>query len=186
MEELLIALLIRKYIISLVLFIPISANAYFVDYLKVQYAGEIGLFSAGIGKNVTENYSVEYFHGYVPEDIGGHEIETFSFKNNYSVFGYERWGYYGDLYIGVNLYHVTGLEYQTSRHSSFPEVYYRVGSIRGLFYTGISLNSTKVSNHFGYFESGVNDIVLINYLNNTDVINLFDFVSLGLGYGYKF
>lgn len=165
---------------------PIKGHAYFIDYLKIQYAGEIGFFSAGLGKNFTENYSLEYFHGYVPEDIGGHEIETFSLKNNYKLFKLERWGYFSDIYIGANVYHVTGLEYQTSRHSSFPEEYYRLGSIRAMFYTGISIGSSKYSQHIGYFESGLNDIVLINYLNNKDVINPADYVSLALGYGYLF
>lgn len=186
MEELVIRSLILRNILILSMLIPSTSFAYFIDYFKVQYAGEIGFLSAGIGKNFTENYSFEYFHGYVPEDIGGHEIETFAIKNNYKFLKLERWGYSSDLYVGVNIYHVTGLEYQTSRHSSFPEEYYRLGSIRALFYTGLTLRSSKYSQHMGYFESGLNDIVLINYLNNKDVIDPKDYVSLALGYGYIF
>ncbi len=166
--------------------LSIDSYAYFIDYLKVQHAGEIGYIATGVGRNFTKNYSLEYFHGYVPEDIGGHKIETFAIKNNYKLFKLEKWGYFSDIYIGASIYHVAGLEYQTSRHSSFPEEYYRMGSIRGLFYTGFTLGSSKYSKHISYLESGLNDIVLTNYINNKDVLNPVDFVSLGLGYGYLF
>lgn len=178
---------IRLLILSFFIFsYSYRTYAYFIDYIKFQHAGEIGYISAGLGHNVTKNYSIEYFHGFVPEDIGGSEIETFAIKNNYTFYELESYGLYSELYVGVNIYHVTGLDYQSSRHPSYPEEYYRMGSIRGLLYTGFKIHASKFKNHFGYFESGLNDIVLINYYNNPDVIDLSDFVSLAIGYGYLF
>jgi len=177
---------IRILIISLAFLLPVNANAYFIDYLKLQYAGEIGFMSLGIGHKFTKKYTLEYFHGYVPPEIGGHEIETFSIKNNYSFYTYERWNHFVNFYLGANLYHVAGLDYQTSRHSNFPSEYYRLGSIRGLFYTGLQVGSSKKSYHFGYFEGGLNDIVITNYYNNPDVIDPVEYISLALGYGYMF
>ena len=81
---------------------------------------------------------------------------------------------------------MTGLKYQTSRHESFPQEYYRMGSLRGLFYWGMTLESLKNKYHMGYFEAGLNDIILTNYYNNPDVIDPLEYVSLALGYGYKF
>jgi len=162
------------------------SSAYFIDFLKFQYAGEIGKISVGIGKNMNSFYSIEYFHGITFEDESGVEVETLALKNNFKFLSIEQFGYHTSLYAGVAIYHATGLRYQSSRHSTYPDQYYRMGSIRGLFYLGFDIKLSKMKKHLGYFESGINDIVLTNYLNNPDVINPKDYISLALGYGYLF
>ncbi len=160
------------------------AQAYFVDYLKVQYAGEIGFLSIGMGKRFGEIYSLEVFNGYVPKSIGGSEIEAIAIKNLFDLIDFSLLEKNLIFYFGVNIYHVTGLDYQSSRHSSYPEQYYRLGSIRGLFSFGLDLNIT--ADHGVYFESGLNDIILTNYFNNPDDVDVKKYVSHGFGYKYIF
>jgi len=57
------------------------------DYLKLQYAGNIGLGSVGIGyfwwKN---NMQTEVFYGKVPSWAGGNTIRTVALKNTINLF----------------------------------------------------------------------------------------------------
>ena len=76
-------------IFLVLIFTSCNSYAYFIDYLKIQHAGEIGTYALGIGKNFTENYSVDFLHGRVPHDIGGEEIDTYAIKNNYKFFDFE-------------------------------------------------------------------------------------------------
>lgn len=154
--------------------------------IKFQHAGEIGFYAPGIGKQFNDLYRLEYYHGYVPKEKGGQEIETFALKNHFNMYKFELFENQLNYYMGVGIYHVTGLKYQTSRRGSYPQQYYRLGSIRGLFFHGLEISPIKYKQHFAYFEASLNDIVITNYYNNPDVINPIDYISLAIGYGYKF
>ena len=157
----------------------------YVDHAVTQYAGEIGQVAFGLGKKVSENYSFSILYGYVPKDIAGTEIETYAFKNNYSLFRFERLKTLFNFYTGINIYHVIGLKYQTSRHANYPRNYYRMSSIRALIYLGMNASIVNKQNKV-FFESGINDFWIINYLNNSEVLDPKDYVSLALGWKHLF
>lgn len=186
MKEIRMTLLIRNFLLFIILVQSSLCHASLVDYFKVQHAGEIGYYAIGVGNNVSKRYSFELFYGYVPKDIGGIDINTFSMKNNLTIFSINLLSFLNELYTGLNLYHVTGMNYQTSRKSSYPRDYYGGGSVRGQIYMGMNFSSNKFKRHRFYFESGLNDIVLINYYNNPGIINPFNYVSLALGYSCHF
>ncbi len=175
---------IRSFSLYLILTYSSASFAYFIDHLKLQYAGEIGLVSIGMGKQVTPSYSFDFFYGYVPESMDNNEIETFAFKNYYDVTSFGAFTKEINFYGGINLYHVIGLKYQTSRLSSYPRSYYRMASIRALLFLGLNMNHRK--NTKFYFESGVNDIWLINYANNAESLNISDYISHAFGWTYIF
>lgn len=167
-------------------FFSFHSYSYFIDYFKVQHAGEIGTFAAGIGKHFTESYSLDFFHGRVPHSVGGVEIDTYAFKNNLNLFRFYIDPISLTTYTGINIYHVTGLDYQSSRDASYPNDYYRLGSIRGLFYLGEKVSFGEELKNEVYFEAGLGDIVLINYFNNKDTIDPLQYLSLGIGYTFIF
>lgn len=158
-------------------------NVLALDSFKLQHAGEIGYVSFGVGKNFTKKYFLEFFYGIVPKEINDEKLTTISIKNNYSLFDFEVNGLLSDIYTGVNIYHVQGKKYQTSRDSRFPNEYYRIGSLRGLFYLGYNVSYRDMKHQF-YFESGANDIVLTNDYNNENV-SFVDHLSLAIGYKYR-
>lgn len=125
-------------------------------------------------------------HGFVREERGGTEIITIALKNNFDFYRFEYNKSFLDLYAGVNVFHVTGLRYQASRRNNYPDSYYSIGSIRGLLYLGARGSVDAKGPHQGYFESGVNDLWIINSLNNSETININDYISLALGYVYVF
>ena len=177
---------LRKLLILALTFSSLNVSAYFLDHVKLQHAGEIGTYAVGIGKQFTENYSLDFFHGRVPQSIGGVELDTYALKSNFGIFKFAFDPVILSTYTGINIYHVAGLDYQSSRHSSYPEDYYRLGSIRGLFFIGEKVSFGNELKNELYFEAGLNDIVITNYINNSDVINPLDFWSLSLGYTYIF
>jgi len=57
------------------------------DYLKLQYAGNIGLGSVGIGYFwLKNNMQTEIFYGKVPSWAGGNTIQTVALKNMVNLF----------------------------------------------------------------------------------------------------
>ena len=94
----------------------VSAHGYFLDYLKMQHAGEIGELALGVGKKFNRIYSLDYMHGIVREETGGTTIETIALKNNFQLYRFSHVFSYIDLYSGLAAYHVTGLKYQASRN----------------------------------------------------------------------
>lgn len=174
----------RLFFLSLFLTIlPSNSNAYYIDHMKLQFAGELGLLSYGLGKQINPKYNIDFIYGYVPQEIGGHEIETYAFKNQYIFTFLEYKKIIFMPYMGGALYHVVGLKYQTNRSASYPRNYYRFASLRVLLYLGIEVVKFD-SKHSGYFEAGMNDIWIINYMNNNKMIDPKDYVSLALGYKF--
>lgn len=185
-------LLIRNIIkvfrewILVIFVITTCSSASMIDYYKIQHAGEIGYLAVGVGKNFTKRYSLEVFYGHVPKYIGGIDINTFSIKNNINLINFNFLSLLLGIYSGLNLYYVFGNHYMTSRNSSYPRNYYGIGSSRANIYFGMDFSIHSFKKHTIYFESGINDIVLINYYNNSNLINPYDYLSLAFGYTHYF
>jgi hypothetical protein len=175
----------RLFILSLLLSFTSSLYSAMIDRINIQYAGEIGLVAMGLGKKVSHTYSFDVFYGYVPESIAGSEIETYAFKNQWNWIAFEHSQMHFQWYGGLNFYHVIGLRYQSSRLISYPRNYYSMSSIRALLLHGLLIRSSK-SRHQYYIETGINDFWLINWMNNQDVINGFDYFSWSVGWRYPF
>ena len=156
-----------------------SASAVtYVDHANFQFAGEVGLFAAGLGKHLTPNYTFGMMYGFVPAEVSkGPLIETVTIRQTYRFASWDRM----DFYAGLNIFHVLGIKYQTSRHGESPDSYYPIGSIRGLLYLGTELNITRDKLVSMYFEAGINDIWIVNWLANGSEVNPSDHVSLALG-----
>ena len=66
-------------------------TSYFPDYAKIQFAGNIGFFSAGFGYQFLNNHLYsELLYGYVPVSISkAEEIHTITIKNTFSILNRE-------------------------------------------------------------------------------------------------
>lgn len=178
-------LAITKLIFSL-LFI-FSTVAYskvtYVDHALGQFAGETGLFSVGLGKTITSKYKLGFMYGVVPTEVSkGPIIETVAFRQTYDI-------HYWDImtfYLGLNVYHVLGLRYQTSKYGISPDGYYPIGSIRGLLNLGVSIDVNQRKQREYYFETGINDVWITNYINNIGTMNPIKHFSMALGVKQSF
>lgn len=148
----------------------------------LQYAGEIGLASLGVGKEFSR-YSIAGLYGIVPSEMsGGPLIETVTVRQTYSFYDWKRMTFYG----GLNIFHVLGISYESSEYGDAPKSYYPIGSIRGLVNLGFALTTNVKETRQFYFEAGLNDIWIVNWLSNNNVVNPGEHVSLGLGIKQRF
>ena len=66
-----------------------SVRWYVPHYVPVQFAGNIGLFSTGVGYSSNhDNYRLNILYGYVPASVGGTRIHTVTFKNIFPIARY--------------------------------------------------------------------------------------------------
>jgi hypothetical protein len=155
----------------------------YLDHIHLQYAGQIGFLSAGVGKKLGHRYSIGFMYGYVPHAMaGGPGIETFTFRQNFGLLDFGR----HQLYLGLNIFHVAGIRYATSQYGEAPRNYYAIGSWRGLLYLGIDTTIIKASGISFYVESGLNDIWIENSLANFPEVNPLEHLTLALGFKKTF
>lgn len=158
-------------------------KSYKGNEIAIQYAGDIGKYSIGYGKRFNDIYTLRLFYGIVPSNKLQNKIETYSIKNNFSIFYYDYKKLRYSLYLGLGLNHVPGDKYKTNELAETPDDYYRQSSLRGSLYIGHEIEYNKISSI--YFESSINDVWIINSINN-DTIDYKDHVTLGVGVTYKF
>jgi hypothetical protein len=148
-----------------------------------QYAGDIGKYSVGYGKQFNSVYGIRVHYGIVPANDIQDKIETYTIKNNFTVFDYDYKKMHYKLYSGLGFYHVPGDKYKTNELAGTPSDYYRQSSVRAMLYIGHEFIYNQKNSI--YLESGVNDVWLINSSNN-DSIDYEDHVVLGIGVTYHF
>ena len=150
--------------------------------MNLQFAGEVGFLSLGLGKEFNR-YSIGGMYGLVPSGMSGTKtLETVTIRQTYTFVEWRRF----DFHVGLNIFHVLGVTYQASHYGESPKDYYQIGSIRGLLNLGFSLQLDKERKRFFYFEGGMNDMWFENWLANHDVINPSNHLSLGMGYKRRF
>ena len=173
---------IRKYLFSLLLTFHCQAATNYLDLINSQFAGEIGLISVGAGREFGR-YSLGLMYGIVPTEISlGRQLETVTFRQTYRLFDWSRFSFH----TGLNIYHVLGLEYETHKYGEAPRRYYPIGSVRGILSFGASFFLDKARRDSFYFETGMNDMWIMNWLSNFGEINPADHLSMGIGFKIKF
>jgi hypothetical protein len=155
----------------------------YLDHLHLQYAGQIGLISGGVGKQITRRYSLGLMYGHVPAGVAqGFTLETFAVRQTYSLLDWHRHRFY----LGLNVFHVIGLRYETSQYGEPPRNYYSIGSVRGLLYLGWQSYLLREQKIAIYFESGINDIWIENTLANWPDQNPLRHLTMALGFKKEF
>lgn len=154
----------------------------YINHFNTQLAGEIGLIALGLGKEINR-YSIGGMYGVVPAEVsGGPVIETVVLRQTYEFYHWKKLNFH----LGLNLFHVLGVKYQTQNFGNTPDNYYPNASIRGLLNLGISANLDRVEKRLFYFETGLNDIAIVDFINNYKVLRADEEFSLALGIKQRF
>lgn len=174
------------------------SKIYHIDYLKAQFAGEIGFLSMGIGSEIFKkrNGEIDIMFGYLPKSIGGVKISTIALK-----FNYIPWEIslnkdilkFQPLTLGVLVYHAFGkdLDKQLNR-DIYERGYYtwpiaiRYGPVIGFRIKRNFKNKSVIKSISFYTEFVSNDIHMYSWLANLRVIPLtrvFN-TSFGLKFGF--
>ena len=191
----------KKFIIisSLLFLLPFFGFAQLDDILspshaKIQYAGNIGFISAGVGYTFwNEKGQTDVLVGYLPKSIGGVRIISLTAKAAYYPWDikvgkrYEIEPIYGGVYLSYSF----GSQYYTSLPEYYPRGYYWwPTALRAGLFLGGRVNkdiSFGPINRLGiYYEFGTYDLKFISVMSNLDYFSITDAFDLALGLRFKF
>ena len=149
------------------------------DYINLQYAGNLGLGSVGVGY-ISENkkHNIGLSYGYLPESVNSVEVHTLSAKGAFNFKKYKlSEKTFVNAYAGTNLlFSITENTY-LKFPSYYPSDYYFANAVHLAPFLGLKVGSRKNRSKFSYIELGTLDYYLFNRLkyNRTkfiDCINL--------------
>lgn len=169
-----------------------SANyaRFLPDYVKLQFAGGIGLLSAGVGYSFfKEKLEVSYFYGYVPKAVSIDDLHSvslqvtakfwrFKVKPNIEIV---------PLNVGWFIHHTFGNEYWITLPSHYPAEYYwwSPGRNSGIFLGGeiktkLLSNKTPASGTAFYARVGTRGLYITSKVRNSS-IPIQDIIEFGFG-----
>jgi len=164
---------------------------YIPDYIKTQFAGNIGFFSIGTGYQFFEGkLQTDIFYGYVREKYSGIDIHHITQKNTYNPLRYDFSDEYilSPLLLGLHFsYKVGNNNYGTWLFlpDRYPDNYYFSTSFHGLLSVGAKVHkkhvfSDKIKGMDLYYEISTVDFYLRNFIKES-YIKFTDIWSLAIG-----
>lgn len=136
------------------------------DYINLQYAGNLGLGSVGLGymsDNQKHHLGINY--GYLPSFVNSTKVHTFSLKSGFH-FKKKKLSEkaFFNPYFGTHLlYSVTDNTY-LKFPSYYPTDYYYTNAFHLAPFVGLKVGSRKSITRFSYVEIGSLDSYLINWI----------------------
>ncbi|UCD18240.1 MAG: hypothetical protein JSV44_04830 [Candidatus Zixiibacteriota bacterium] len=166
---------------------------YTPDHAKMQYAGNMGLVSAGPGYSLFGGrLHLDLFYGYLPSFIGGVETHTVTTKIAcFPVTRTLRETYtISPLTLGFNICIVIGENYFFRPPAHYPDDYYWATNLRIAPYLGTKVHKRlssngKIKGLDLYIEVGTVDIYLRDYVHS-DYVGLMDIINFSFGLGIRF
>ena len=162
------------------------------DYMKVQYAGNIGFFSLGTGYSfLKDKINMDVFYGFVPARIGGKDIHMITQKNTLSPISIKL----GDSYTffplsaGILINFALGDNYVLKWPSHYPQGYYRPTACYTGEFLGMRLKKKKDYGLAKEWEIYIEVGTLTPYLHaciENDYIKIKDILNLAIGSSFHF
>jgi hypothetical protein len=163
------------------------------DYVKTQFAGNIGLISVGIGYEIFDSiWLSELLYGFVPASVSeAKPIHLITLKNTFPVLT-------RDIGKNLTISLITGFTttLETGNNSFlkvpdvFPDGYYITNAIHFTLFTGVSfhkefINSTIFKGAGFYLEVGTVDTYLW-YVITSEEVSISDVFSTSIGINFYF
>ena len=155
------------------------------DYIKLQYAGGIGLISIGAGySNKKDKLEGELYYGYLPRSIGGIRIHSLSakfiwiplhlsIKNKYQL---------KPLMTGILFNYNFGIQYFGFDPENYPYNYYSFPTaINMAVFVGSSFGFNKPENLSFYYELLSFDREILSLIYNPKSLHFGDILNLSIG-----
>lgn len=164
---------------------------YIPAYRKFQFAGNIGVFSTGIGyKFFNDKLYSELLLGYVPPFISkAQKIHVITIKNTFPVYSKKLDNYILSPITGFTVSLETGNNSHLKLPSKYPEGYYFTNAFHFTFFVGgmvhKDLNLNRVNGVDLYFELGTVERYLWYAITSKEV-HMNDIFSLAIGVNLYF
>lgn len=160
-----------------------------VDYINMQYAGNLGLGSVGLGYVAMNNKSTLGFsYGYLPESINKVEVHTFSLKRLFHIRKHKfSRNLLGTSYVGTNIILSKTNNTYIRFPDHFPRKYYFSNAIHFAPFIGTKfdniIKNKKRLGRYPFIEIGTIDYYLFNSIKykQIDFVECFN-VSVGVSF----
>jgi hypothetical protein len=170
-----------------------STSAWIPKYCMVQFAGNLGLVSVGIGNEIFHNnVFIEIFYGYLPKSIHDVQVHTLATKFGY-MYLHKSLSDHTQLtsYVGMGInYAITNNTYLVYP-DYYPDKYHKANALRAVLFLGLRLGLSydgspqKQKWMSIYCEVGTVD----NYLYNaiaSKTVSIYEIWNLALGLSIDF
>jgi hypothetical protein len=163
---------------------------YAPDYVKVQFAGSMGIFSGGAGYAIFNNKTdLDVYAGYLPHKFSGDELFILTLKITQPLWRIKKMGDWTitPLTTGIYVTYTFGERFSTDLPEWYPSGYYWwKESLRpNIFIGGNAMYKVKNHNLFSsigfYYDLGTNDLKLVSYAQNTHYLTVWDILHIGIG-----
>ena len=162
------------------------------DYIKFQYAGNIGFLSIGAGYEWwKEVVQTDILYGYVPHYKGNVTVHTFTIKNTFRLYQFEIFNKYNlSPIVGFSLSLEPGENSYLHVPDKYPNGYYSTNSFYACLNAGLKSNfSFKEERYFSRIDfycevNTIADYVYYNLKAQEDWED--DILSLALGFNVFF
>lgn len=163
------------------------------DHAKVQFAGEMGVISSGVGYELLgRRLQGDLFLGWIPSSIGGDDVLSATAKLTFVPWKLQaghRWRVH-PLSVSTQLTHTFGSQYFVLPPDRYPRGYYELPTA---LHTAVGAGGCVVrplrgeSREFGvYYELVAANAMLWRWYQNRAALSLADVVSLALGARLRF
>jgi hypothetical protein len=157
-------------------------------YMKVQYAGNLGLLSVGMGQTyLDDKLSVDLNYGYLPKRLNGVRVHSFAVKASYQFMGISLSSFELGTYAGMCvLYGVTSNTY-IRYPDLYPDDYYLPNALHLNPFLGLNVRCLSVDKRISrvalYSELGTVDYKIWYSLKNKRIkpVEIWN-VSFGVRY----
>ena len=163
---------------------------YVPDHIKGQFAGSVGLFSAGAGYAIFKNKTdLDFSVGYLPQRFTNDDLLTINLKLTHPLWRIEPdpdWNI-AVITTGIYLSYTFGKEFSTDLPQWYPDGYYwwKEALRPNIFIGGNAQRRLKNNKRFSavglYYEIGTNDLKLVSYVQNTGFLSIWDILHAGVG-----
>lgn len=167
-------------------------HSWFVpNYAKIQFAGNIGYLSGGLGYQLfKDKLYTEFIYGYVPKQYAHTEIHTFTLKNTFPLIRKSYLGIEVSPYLGFTFSYETGRNSFLELPSQYPSGYYAPNAFHLCFVGGVGakqkLNPKYFIKGIEFYAEAVSVDSFFWYKLQSRQIKLYQVVSLALGINLYF
>lgn len=161
------------------------------DYIKMQFAGNIGFVSFGTGycwwKNKAQS---DIIYGYVPEYHGNAKIHTFTQKNSFRVINFIKPDYEFSVFTGFSVSFEPGQNSYVQVPKKYPSGYYSPNFVYACLFLGSKLKFDINEKYYfdfieSYFEiNTLGDYIFYNLIAGEDRSS--KIFSFAIGFNFLF
>jgi hypothetical protein len=160
------------------------------DYAQLQFAGNMGLLSAGVGYDLAKDkLHISLLDGFTPASIAGSNINTINLRGAYDIVNIKVLKRDLTPYIGLTVsFETSGNAFYSKLPDRYSDGYYKYSAIHLLGFAGAKypvVMSGKGKKLSVYAEMGTVDSYVYYYMLNTEQ-NFGDMFSAALGIIYHF